>query len=41
MKLGGDMRHGPISSYQVMYDRIEVKHILEGCNAHRYDQIYY
>ena len=28
----------------MMYDRIEVntvKHILEGCNAHRYDQIYY
>ena len=25
----------------MMYDIIEVKHILEGCNAHRYDQIYY
>ena len=28
-------------AYIMMYDRIEVKHILEGCNAHRYDQIYY
>ena len=25
----------------MMYDIIEVKHILEGCNTHRYDQIYY
>ena len=25
----------------MMYDRIEVKHILEGQISHRYDQIYY